>query len=342
MKWCRGVLACFALFAFDVRGQAAAPIVQPGHPWAFDGFSVTPPIGEWASFSKTRTRAVFVKRPRGDGGATVATVNTTPHEQDFASGQAFLEYMRTQRGAHIDLKRFELLRHEEQLESAEPWCTRYSLLGADQASILAAAWFIEVFGRSCWHRQAKIIVDANVSERGLPGDSTEAAEVSIESFLSSLRLQPVEALGVDPEKLRAQAESGNTQAALRLASMYEHGRGVPTDRARAEAFYRQAADAGEIDAQFNLGLFYLRSATSQADATHGILWLMRAADQRDAQAQYNLGLIFFEGLWVEADFGQAYDWFRLAAANGHEKARAFLRPLPLGGLSESPPESPPQ
>lgn len=325
MRWCWVALAL--LLALDARGQVAGPIVQPGHPWAFDGFSITPPKGDWASLSKTRSRAVFVMRSRAPGSTIVAAVVATPHEA-FASREAFLAYMRSQRGTHIDMKRYELSRHEEGLESGDIWCTRYNLLGSDRPSFFAATWFIEVFGRSCWHAQAQLIIDLNISERSLAGEEDDAALASGETLLGSLVLHPVETLDLDAGNLRMQAERGSARAALRLAAMYEEGRGVPVNPAQAENLYRQAAEAGEVDAQYNLGLLYLRKALGPADAEQGIYWLMRAADQRDAQAQYNLGLIFYQGKWVEPDFGQAYDWFRLAAANGHDKAGELLRPGP--------------
>jgi hypothetical protein len=309
-----------------VHAQPANPIVAPGHPWAFDSFAVTPPPGEWATLSKTRLRAVFVRRAEGDGAALVASLVAEPSETVFATAEEFLAHMRTQRGRHIDPSRYEIQRHDENLELGSLWCTRYSMLGSDQPSAFAGAWFVEVAGRSCWHPQSRLIIDLSMSDRTPVGGASQPFSAASEAFFASLLLYTAEPLKDNVDELRAQAEGGHAPAALRLGFMYAQGRGVPPDRAQAERWYRQAAEAGEVDAQYNLGLLYLHPAEGKPDVEQALTWLVRAADQRDAQAQFNLGLLFYQGRYFEPDFSQAYDWFRLAAANGHAKAKAFLRP----------------
>lgn len=335
MKW--GWVLILALLAPIASAQVANPILQPGHLWAFDSFALIPPSGDWATLGKTRQRAVFVQKATPDGGVLVASTVAEPAD-GFGSAEEFLAHMRTQRGRHIDPARYTIVRHEEKLEAGNIWCTRYSMLGEDQASWLAAAWFVEVTGRSCWHPQSKLIIDLSMSERTRAGDAGHPFSAQSEAFFGSLVLYSAEALKDDVEGLRAQAEGGHALAALRLGLMYEQGRGVAVDRTQAERWYRQAAEAGEVDAQYNLGLLYLQPVEGKVDIQQAISWLMRAADQRDIQAQYNLGLIFYQGKYFEPDFSYAYGWFRLAAANGHPKAKEFLRPPTPA--AEAPPVKP--
>src|SRR5262245_25545350 len=56
--------------------------------------------------------------------------------------------------------------------------------------------------------------------------------------------------------LRPLAEQGNAQAEEKLGRMYQRGKGVPKDFARAVEWYRKAADQGDAAAQGRLGFLY--------------------------------------------------------------------------------------
>lgn len=333
----------FALFALlgacGVQAQTPNPILQEGHPWAFDGFALIPPVGDWASLSKSRSRAVFAERPRPDGSTAIATVVSEHFENGFADAAAFLAYMRARRGRETPSRTYRIVRQEEELEPTQRWCTRYYTQGSEQDSFFSAAWYIELSGRSCWHADARLIIDMTVSRRTrIAGDEPELATPDA-LFFAGLQFRPLQALDTDPQHLQAQAEAGNFAAAARLAVMYDQGQGVAADPATALRWYRYAADAGEVDAQYNLGLFYLKGRSGRRELEQGLHWLARAADQRDAQAQFNLGLLFFQGEVLQTDFDQAYYWFRAAAANGHERAKSYLR-APLPGAGEAPARQP--
>src|SRR5262249_14251720 len=57
--------------------------------------------------------------------------------------------------------------------------------------------------------------------------------------------------------LRRAAESGNSEAQYRLASIYRSGRGVPQDELRAFKWMKAAAEQHHSSAQFNLAALYL-------------------------------------------------------------------------------------
>ena len=50
----------------------------------------------------------------------------------------------------------------------------------------------------------------------------------------------------------------------------------------------------------------------------------KAAEQGDAKSQYGLGNMYADGEGVPQNDAEAYTWFAVAAANGHEHAKAYL------------------
>ena len=75
------------------------------------------------------------------------------------------------------------------------------------------------------------------------------------------------------------ADQGNTDAQLNVGLMYDVGRGVPEDPARAVSWYQQSAERGHAAAQFNLGLMYASGRGIEQDAGQARYWLAQAAGQ---------------------------------------------------------------
>ena len=90
-------------------------------------------------------------------------------------------------------------------------------------------------------------------------------------------------------ELQAAAESGHARAQYALGTMYNEGKGVAPDRARA------------------------------AD------WWMKAANQNHAQAQFALGVLHSSGSGIAKDNIAAHMWFSLAAAQGKKNAKRLLK-----------------
>ena len=97
------------------------------------------------------------------------------------------------------------------------------------------------------------------------------------------------------------ADQGIATAQFNLGVVYANGRGVPTGRHAAVAWYRQAADQGHADAQYNLGSMYYKGAGLPQDFTQAVAWYRKAADQGNATAQYNLGVVYANGRGVPQD-----------------------------------------
>jgi len=75
------------------------------------------------------------------------------------------------------------------------------------------------------------------------------------------------------------ADQGDTNAQLNVGLMYDVGKGVPEDPARAVRWYQQSAERGHAAAQFNLGLMYASGRGIEQDAGQARFWLAQAAGQ---------------------------------------------------------------
>jgi TPR repeat protein len=78
---------------------------------------------------------------------------------------------------------------------------------------------------------------------------------------------------------------GNAVAQNNLAEIFERGRGVPADPAKAVTLYRQAAESGFPAAQYNLGRLYWTGVGVGLDRAMAELWLNKAAGNGIAQAK---------------------------------------------------------
>jgi TPR repeat protein len=105
----------------------------------------------------------------------------------------------------------------------------------------------------------------------------------------------------------------STTAQLRLAWMYETGKGIAQNFGEAEKWYRIAAETGNPYAQFNLGNFY-RRVDRYGEAAD---WLERSDDQGYLPATYALGILYRFGAGVPQDAAKALGYFERAAHGGH-------------------------
>jgi TPR repeat protein len=78
-----------------------------------------------------------------------------------------------------------------------------------------------------------------------------------------------------PERLAA--ERGDAQAQIKLAAMYEEGRGVAKDLAEAARWYRLAAEQGHAKAQNILGVLYAEGQGVARDHIEAYKWFYLAS-----------------------------------------------------------------
>src|SRR6266436_4388709 len=84
--------------------------------------------------------------------------------------------------------------------------------------------------------------------------------------------------------LRKFAESGNSEAQYRLASLYRIGRGVSQDDLLAFKWMKAAAEQNHANAQFNLARMYLAGRGAAPDVGSAKVWLRKAAAQQYDEA----------------------------------------------------------
>jgi TPR repeat protein len=78
---------------------------------------------------------------------------------------------------------------------------------------------------------------------------------------------------------------------------------------------RQDAEQGNSLAQYLLGVVYSKGEGVPQDFAEAVKWLRRAADQGVVPAQFFLGGMYAMGEGVPADIVRAHMWFNLAGAH---------------------------
>lgn len=85
-------------------------------------------------------------------------------------------------------------------------------------------------------------------------DSSEASEKIMDiTFTKAIEYYLNDDYVLAFSNFKQAADKGNVDALYFLGRMYEHGEGVPRDRAKAESYYLSALDKGDIKANYGLG-----------------------------------------------------------------------------------------
>ena len=106
-----------------------------------------------------------------------------------------------------------------------------------------------------------------------------AAALAHADFADGLKAYDRGDLGTAAAKWREAAASGDLDAVVALAGLYEQGMGVPQDRMEAARLYRIAAEQDHRIAQLNLGEILATGRGVQRDVVSAYLWLALAANQ---------------------------------------------------------------
>ena len=122
---------------------------------------------------------------------------------------------------------------------------------------------------------------------------------------------------------RPLAVAGDADAQFNLGQAYKLGRGVPSDLAQAESWYRRAAKQGHLQAEDNLGLV-LFTANRRDEA---MIYIARSAARGEPRAQYVLGTAHFNGDLAPRDWPRAYALTKRASDAGLGIASARLSQL---------------
>ncbi len=124
------------------------------------------------------------------------------------------------------------------------------------------------------------------------------------------------------------ANSGFAQAQYLMGHLSYHGLDGAEDAAEGARRYRQAADQGYVLAAVMLGNAYTSGEGAAEDRVQALTWFRPGRRPGQHLGQYHVGAYYERG-WggLTADVREARRWYELAAAQGHDGARASLDQL---------------
>ncbi len=132
------------------------------------------------------------------------------------------------------------------------------------------------------------------------------------------------------------ARAGDAEAQATLGWIYETGRGVARDPARAALWYERAALQGNTLAQYALAELYSRGHGVPRDDDAAARLYRAAAEGGNASAQYKLGALYETGRGVPRDYRLAAYWY----ARAGETWAATANPPPGIERVTGPPAAP--
>lgn len=92
----------------------------------------------------------------------------------------------------------------------------------------------------------------------------------------------------DISQLTSDANSGDLEAQIQLADLYESGFGVSVDLDQATYWYRRSAEAGSAITQNKLAQLFINGKGVMQDNTQAFHWFSLVANQNDDAAQASL------------------------------------------------------
>lgn len=126
------------------------------------------------------------------------------------------------------------------------------------------------------------------------------------------------------DNLKLQAQQGDVEAQVQLATAYRSGQGVEKDMCLAFEWFKKAAMSGHAHAQYNLAMRYFNGQGVERDFKHATLWFAKAADQGHVQALYALGFRYLNGDGVDKNRAVAMEIFEKVAQHGFAYAQYNL------------------
>lgn len=138
-----------------------------------------------------------------------------------------------------------------------------------------------------------------------------------------------------PDALKAYEQAATQGDALgdyNLALMYEYGKGIPVDYAKAKELFTVAAGKGIDEAMTQLGSINFDGLGQVRDVQQGLSWYKKAADLGNSNALYALGLLAETGVGTKLDFPDALKYYEQASEKGNEKAMLALARMYHYGL----------
>ncbi len=122
------------------------------------------------------------------------------------------------------------------------------------------------------------------------------------------------------EQTLKDAEGGNAQAMLKLARMYDAGKGVKRNFKTGFEWRMKAAEQGSAEAQNGVAANYIQGKGTPVDYEAALEWRMKAVKQGLTVAMVGMGEIYEQGKGVEQDYSMALQWYLKGAKQGGAKA----------------------
>ena len=219
-------------------------------------------------------------------------------------------------------------------------------------TVAVALWFVFVAAATAWaggpppatdcDRLAASSVDPSRPQgvAGVTGDAIDwekavpACRAALQTYpkdprLSTALARALERSGNGSEQeiadlYREADAAGNLAATSYLAALYEEGRGVEADPAKARELYLKAAQGGIGSAMNSLGVLARDGALGEKNANDAAQWFRKAAAAGDTDGQYNYGVALKDGEGVARDHVAAAEQFTKAVAQGHVGAKTRL------------------
>ena len=126
------------------------------------------------------------------------------------------------------------------------------------------------------------------------------------------------------ERMSPLAEEGEVLAQLAVAEACFYGRGTPTNRVAAVAWYRKAANTGDASAQASLAYCLLNGLGCEKDVGEAAEWYARGAEQDDLNAINGLAFCRLNGIGVEKDEKSGFELAMRAALRGHAPSQTLV------------------
>lgn len=346
---------------------AQIPQTAPGAPWAFIGYAVTPPGGQWFVAEGTpRGGTMGLHLSSSEPHSAVLAISSETLEQPLESDAALLDLARA-RHARIG-ERWTLQRHDETVvRHAGTRCARHRIdarepedrsprKDAEKGNALRTALFVT--GLSCVHpTDPSLLVEIGVSERSRGTGMTPAVQKDAEAVIASLSFHRY-----SEQALRKSADAARTsglpaaEAVLKpyldanaawarffMAQILERAVPAPDDvGGRLRALLEPAAERGLADAQWTLGRLYLRGAAGLGkDPAKAEPLLRRAAERGNPGAALQLGLSLLSGAdGIAGNSREAALWIQRAAFRGQAEAQELLKGARSPGAPEVSPAGP--
>lgn len=115
--------------------------------------------------------------------------------------------------------------------------------------------------------------------------------------------------------VQAEAAKGHADAISTLGWMYETGKGVAEDDAKAASLYRTAVAQGDAFGQWRMGVMIDEGAVA-GSVEQAVALFRQAAAHKSPGATASLGVMYATGRGVERDYETAMRYYQAAARMG--------------------------